>query len=532
MPQFCTIFQKNDSPFLQLIYKPTTFIMKQFKLLLFFCLAFVISASAQRRYFDEVFSSVKVTESVTYGVNATVLYLSPPPNGLGQAIPEALRCDIYEPEGDTETARPLVIMLHSGNFLPPLVNGGCTGTRKDASDVEMAKRLARMGYVVACADYRLGWNPIAGTQTERVYTLINAAYRGVQDSRTCVRFFRKSVAESGNPFKINTDKITMWGIGTGGYISLASATLDTITDTYIPKFLTPQGPMVIELLSGDINGTKVGRNPGIPGLPYPAGDTLCYPNHVGYSSSFNLGVNLGGALGDSSWIDSGDLPFISFHNPSDPFAPCNIGVVLVPPPLNLPVVEVSGSCGAQPMFTAAGLQAPMQNANLNDLLSQKARSINGDLEGFYPFFGDDSSPWAFSASSNPYNLTTDPGCETLAATHDAYIDTVMRYFAPRACAVLGLSADCQLVGTKELSSSQVGLSLAPNPASDYFVLKTDARYEMTRIELVDIAGRVCATYQDMNSSRFEVRRNNLAPGVYFARVQFKEGAVTQKVILN
>ena len=55
---------------------------------------------------------------------------------------------------------------------------------------------------------------------------------------------------------------------------------------------------------------------------------------------------------------------------------------------------------------------------------------------------------------------------------------------------------------------------------------------MTRIELVDIAGRVCATYQDMNSSRFEVRRNNLAPGVYFARVQFKEGTVTQKVILN
>ena len=98
--------------------------MKQFKLLLFFCLAFVVSASAQRRYFDEVFSSVKVTESVTYGVNATVLYLSPPPNGLGQAIPEAPRCDIYEPEGDDPNVnRPLVIMLHSGNFLPPLVNG-------------------------------------------------------------------------------------------------------------------------------------------------------------------------------------------------------------------------------------------------------------------------------------------------------------------------------------------------------------------------------------------------------------------------
>jgi carboxylesterase type B len=83
-----------------------------------------------------------------------------------------------------------------------------------------------MGYVVASCDYRLGWNPVATTQEERVNTLINAAYRGVQDCRTAVRFFRKSQAENGNPFGIDPWRIGVWGQGTGGYIAFAAATIN------------------------------------------------------------------------------------------------------------------------------------------------------------------------------------------------------------------------------------------------------------------------------------------------------------------
>ncbi len=506
--------------------------MKQLKLLLFFSLAFAVSLTAQnRRYFDEVFANVKVTANVTYAVNATVLYLAPPPNGFGQAIAEPIRVDVYEPEGDVLTARPLVIIMHTGNFLPPQVNGGCSGTRKDATDVAFATRLAKMGFVVGVADYRLGWNPIASTQTERVYTLINAAYRGVQDSRTCVRFFKKDAATT-NTFKIDPNKITLWGIGTGGYIAAASATLDTITDTYIPKFVTPNGPMVLEFLSGDVNGLKVGYNVGGAVPFYPAGDTLNYPNHVGYSSNFALAVNLGGALADTSFIEAGEIPIISYHNPTDPFAPCGTGIVLVPPPISLPVVEVSGSCTFQPILNAVGNQNAMINANLNDGLSVKARALNGNVEGFYPFLGTDASPWGFSASTNPYGLMNDPGCETMAATHVAYMDTILRYFAPRACAVLGLSPDCKLVGTNNLNASQVGLSTIPNPSEGDFTIKADAQYTIQSIELVDVAGRRVANFQNVNNNQFDVKRNNLASGVYFARVQFKEGLVVQKVVIH
>src|SRR5690625_6672470 len=84
----------------------------------------------------------------------------------------------------------------------------------------MERRLAKMGYVAANMDYRLGWKPLADSQDERTNTLINAAYRGIQDLRTAIRYFRKSVEEEGNPYRVDTSRIVAWGGGTGGYVSL------------------------------------------------------------------------------------------------------------------------------------------------------------------------------------------------------------------------------------------------------------------------------------------------------------------------
>ena len=148
----------------------------------------ICQMDAQVRYLNEVFTDVNVTTDVLYGQNVTVLPL------LQGAPPAAqpLVCDIYEPAGDTETDRPLMIYIHTGNFLPQYLNGSAVGTKSDSVAVELCSRYAKMGYVVASIDYRLGWNPLAATQSERTYQLINAAYRGVQDARTAVRFFRKS----------------------------------------------------------------------------------------------------------------------------------------------------------------------------------------------------------------------------------------------------------------------------------------------------------------------------------------------------
>jgi carboxylesterase type B len=115
--------------------------------------------------------------------------------------------DIYTPSGDTESSRPLIVYMHTGNFLPPLLNGSALGTKTDNQAVEICSRFARMGYVVASIDYRLGWNPTAATQAERTYQLINAAYRGVQDARTAVRYFRMNAAEMGNEYGVILEKV-------------------------------------------------------------------------------------------------------------------------------------------------------------------------------------------------------------------------------------------------------------------------------------------------------------------------------------
>ncbi len=403
-----------------------------------------------QRYLEEVFNDVTVTEDVLYGVNASVLAYSI----FNEAIPVELRMDVYEPEGDTETERPLILYFHTGNFLPHPDNGSPTGLRTDSTAVEICSRFARMGYVVASCDYRLGWNPLAETQDERVFTLINAAYRGVQDSRTAARFFRMEVEENGNPWGIDPDKFVVWGQGTGGYISLATATIDEYSDVLLPKFTTEDAegnpiPMVIEQINGDVDGTTVGVNP----LDQ---DTLCYPNHVGYNSDFQACVNMGGALGDISWLDAGDGPFISFQTPTDPFAPYESNVLIVPG-VNLPVVEVQGAYLVQEACADFGNNDVFSNTNLQDPYTVAADAINDGFDGLYPLIRPegqeaDSAPWEWwDSETNPNHLAgllTNP--DMSAEKGRTFIDTIQFYTAPRlACALNLPNNPCAMGGGPE-----------------------------------------------------------------------------------
>ena len=328
----------------------------------------ICQMDAQVRYLNEVFTDVNVTTDVLYGQNVTVLPL------LQGAPPSAqpLVCDIYEPAGDTETDRPLMIYIHTGNFLPQYLNGSAVGTKSDSVAVELCSRYAKMGYVVASIDYRLGWNPTAATQSERTYQLINAAYRGVQDARTAVRFFRKSEAESGDPYGIDADKIGYLGEGTGGYVSYAASTISDYNDIIlddnglpIAKFWTGTPgeadyiPMVIEAVNGDPEAITDGYAPA--GVFGPEPVQLCMANHVGYSSDVSFQMNLGGALGDLNWLDSGDPAMISFQTPVDQFAPYTTGVLVVPTTREN-VVEVSGAYDIHAEINAQA--APQQQRSL------------------------------------------------------------------------------------------------------------------------------------------------------------------------
>ncbi|MBL7802501.1 MAG: T9SS type A sorting domain-containing protein [Saprospiraceae bacterium] len=533
--------------------------MKKLTVLLLLIASVAASLTAQTRYLQPVFNSgVTKNANVIYGVNATVLYYSV----LGQAVPQPLVMDIYQPVGDTETSRPVVLLFHTGNFLPFFnpsnptqggFNGACGGTTVDSSLVELAHRLCSMGYVVASVDYRLGWNPLAPTDVDRRYGLINAAYRGVQDARTAIRYFRKTVAEGGNPWGIDPEKIVIWGQGTGGYITLNTTTLDNylkIPTASGGKFVwdhdqnpgTPPIPMVIEQVNGDIYGTSVGQ---VPNAAAPGGlDTLCYPNHVGYSSDFALSVNMAGAVGDSTWISPGQPPMISFHVPTDNFAPYNEGIVNVPG-TPLQVVRVVGSYFAQQKFEANGnntsfvdagvvfdLTAEQELAFANSPLLQPGNvDVSDPTPGLYPFLQPGNppattSPWEWTAFVPAAPAT----CNNVKAEAIPYIDTIVRFYAPRACFALGLQ-ECidAVVGAKEPLAQNIALNAAPNPASSEIRLTSEIEHPMLGIQVFDRTGRLVQMHNNLNTNNFTVLRNNLNPGLYVIKVSFKEGFMTKIV---
>ena len=444
--------------------------MKKFLTLALGLLAFS-QLDAQVRYLNEVFTDVDVTTDVVYGSNVTVLPL------LQGAPPAAqpLVCDIYEPSGDTETDRPLMIYIHTGNFLPQYLNGSAVGTKSDSVAVELCSRYAKMGYVVASIDYRLGWNPLAATQSERTYQLINAAYRGVQDARTAVRYFRMTEDTMGDPYGIDPTKIGYLGEGTGGYVSYAASTISDYNDIIlddngapIAKFWTGTPgeadyiPMVIEAVNGDPEAITDGYAPA--GIFGPDPVQLCIANHPGYSSDVAFQVNLGGALGDLNWLDAGDPAMISFQSPVDQFAPYTTGVLVVPT-TNENVVEVSGAYDIHAEIN--GQPAPNNNAvyqalGLTDVFSAQA-TANGNMgwDGLYPVKNDyvngqptqpfDGAPWqwwdvamtemvdaANGTTIAQTQLTLNPNMGPLEGR--AYCDTIVGYAAPRMAALLGLAS--------------------------------------------------------------------------------------------
>jgi acetyl esterase/lipase len=230
---------------------------------------------ATGRYVNpNVFSNVTVTQGVVFGSNIGV-------SGGNQT----LRMDVYQPTGDSETLRPVVVVAFGGSFI--------SGTRADVANV--CNDLAKRGYVAVANDYRVGFFLPNQTTTTR------AVMRGAHDMRACVRYLRKSVAELGNPYGIDTTRIIVGGVSAGAISALHATYLDQ--ESEIPAVLVPEMPSL-----GGIEG-----NSGNPG----------------YSSDVFACYSFSGCLGDSSWIQPGDQPLVSLHEVGDGVVPYYTAPVFV-----------------------------------------------------------------------------------------------------------------------------------------------------------------------------------------------------------
>jgi hypothetical protein len=174
--------------------------------------------------------------------------------------------------------RPVVIMCHGGYFL--------SGDKAAPDMLPLCTDLARMGYVVASINYRVGI-PF-GAQLEVPYG--QALLRAIQDVRAAIRWFRKNADTEGNTYRINPEQIFVGGASAGGFMALHLAYMD---ENEIPSWLD----MTIPGLEGGLEGES--GNPG-------------------YSSEVAGILPVSGAMGDSDWIDAGDTtPACMFHGDAD-----------------------------------------------------------------------------------------------------------------------------------------------------------------------------------------------------------------------
>jgi poly(3-hydroxybutyrate) depolymerase len=140
------------------------------------------------RYAEPVFDEVNIETGIPFSSAIKE----------GETSPTTLYLDFYEPEGDTLSARPLVITVFGGAFV--------AGGRDYADMVEYCTRLAQHGYAAASIDYRLIsiWNLNATS-------LIRDAYMAAQDVSAAIRFFKYHCDE----YRIDTEQVFLLGNSAG-----------------------------------------------------------------------------------------------------------------------------------------------------------------------------------------------------------------------------------------------------------------------------------------------------------------------------
>jgi len=527
-----------------------------------------LSVGAQDRYLDDVFSAVTVTSDVTYATNISIL---PMLQGLPPG-PATLKCDIYTPDGDTETNRPVIILVHTGSFLPPVVNGQATGSKLDMSIVEQCTRWAKKGYVAVAMENRLGWNPTSTDQNVRTSTLLQAAYRGIQDAKALVRYMRMTEA-NGNPHGIDESKIVLGGQGTGAYISLGYATLSDVTELYLPKFLdftdpANPTPYVYPPFFGNIDGTDSTYLPVYDTDTTSAtyGDVIGQmpfnlPNNLGYSNDINMAFNLGGALADISWLEAGDVPIVSFHCEKDPYAPVDTGDVIVPTTGDF-VVEVMGSRTVQMMQNMYNNNSYGAWSYISDDITTAANVNNNGNDGLYIFktpapsttpnvYGqfdeEQGSPWdwwdnvtydaSFMAVNPilPNGVATPPGFgaansilgnPNMSATNgNLYLDTIQGYLNPRMYLTLGLGTALSM---NELVAQTT--EIYPNPANNVLNI-ISYTVGIEKINIYNLNGQLVLN-KEVNNNQKTINISSLESGIYIVDILSENTSVKRKLIIE
>lgn len=391
---------------------------------------------ANGRYQDAIFSNVKVTSAVLFG-SAEQLVDAAGPDYDPVLMNQDLYMDIYEPEGDVEINRPAIVMAFGGAFV--------FGTRTDSYMVDLCTRYAKLGYVVASIDYRLSRELTLKAVTNNDTVAPRAVLKGAHDMKAAIRFMRKSAVADGNPYGIDPDKIYTGGLSAGAFCALHAAYLDRMEE--VPEILQEYAQ----------------QHGGIEGLS----------GNEGYSSAVSGVISFSGALGDSIWLEEGNVPLVSTHGTADAVVPYGSDSV-----------------------TILSINYPVDGSHS---IHQRADHV-GVLNALYTYYG---------------------AGHAMESSDEAYRDTGFN-FTKNFMYQLVCNQTSDIVAKKAES-----IQVYPNPTRSTFSIPGVAM--PSKVELLDIRGAVLKSFAGANLAGEQFSVSDIAPGMYIVRVKAEQGLYTAKL---
>jgi hypothetical protein len=454
--------------------------MKKILLLLCVFTTWVTATHAQlTRYKDVVFANVKVTANVKYGSNIP----------FASNDPKDLFFDIYEPDGDTTTRRPVIILIHSGSFLAEAMQGGRTpaGTKEDHWLKEACTYYAKRGYVAVSLTHRIGWNPTLTNPSARAKSIFEAVWRARQDLKAGVRYLRKEA----NTYRIDVNRIAAGGSSSGGYVAVHAEFLDKPSELVLPKFLDEEAKSFIDTV-------KLGGFEGESGNP-------------GFSSKIHAVICIGGAVGDTLILEKGDVPVIAAHGIEDKTTPYKTSMVVTAVG-NIPIIEVSGSHDLLKVNHRLGNQKKLVDAGFNDQPFPGLKPFEGENFEFY----------------NWWNVT--PEAEIPA--RQAKLNSVLDFITPRLFAVLDLPTINFPKVVGRLDNELSAWSIYPNPTQGNITLTSDQVQKIQSVTLTDIYGRLISTSIKQADGSMEISWDHVSPGIYFLQINTSNRIYCEKIMVE
>jgi para-nitrobenzyl esterase len=251
---------------------------------------FAIADDCGQRYRDDIFNRFVELRDVPYGFNYD-----------NKNIPTTLLMDInLPPDEDTASFRPLMIFVHGGSFVG--------GNKRAGQHARIARDMAKKGYVTSSINYRVQRNlidvidPVVDPFLEFAdrgewYRAITRAF---QDVKAAVRYHKRLVAEEGNPYRIDTNNIILYG-SSAGAITVLHAVYLTDLDDALPVFKAAVNGL------GGLDGDS-----GSPGY--------------GSTNGIRAVVTASGAMSERRWLSNrSDVAFQAFHHTTDPTVPFGFG---------------------------------------------------------------------------------------------------------------------------------------------------------------------------------------------------------------